>query len=69
MVPVRTVFIKCYNSYLIKQLSSRDTSFSFVDRLKWLSEKGLRFAGDKSKTIGQPTPVSHPHLMEGNESK
>lgn len=37
------------------------------EKLKSLSEKGLRFVGDKAKTIGQPTPESHPHLMEENE--
>ena len=41
----------------------------FSEKLKSLSEKGLRFVGDKAKTIGQPTPESHPHLMEGNESE
>ena len=38
-------------------------------KLKGLSERGLRFVGDKAKTIGQPTPDSHPHLMEEDESK
>lgn len=42
---------------------------SYVEKLKNLSERGLRFSGDKSKTIGQPTPDSHPHLMEEDESK
>ncbi|CAH3025515.1 unnamed protein product [Porites evermanni] len=37
------------------------------EKLKNLSERGLRFSGDKSKTIGQPTPDSHPHLMEEDE--
>ncbi|KAL9988651.1 hypothetical protein ACROYT_G003121 [Oculina patagonica] len=37
------------------------------ENLKSLSERGLRFVGDKSKTIGQPTPESHPHLMEEDE--
>lgn len=41
----------------------------FSEKLKSLSEKGLRFVGDKAKTIGQPTPESHPHLMEENESE
>lgn len=38
-------------------------------KLKGLSERGLRFVGDKAKSIGQPTPDSHPHLMEEDESK
>lgn len=41
----------------------------FSEKLKSLSEKGLRFVGDKAKTIGQPTPESHPHLMEESESE
>ena len=41
----------------------------FSEKLKSLSEKGLRFVGDKAKTIGQPTPESHPHLMEEHESE
>ncbi|XP_020627391.1 probable Xaa-Pro aminopeptidase 3 isoform X2 [Orbicella faveolata] len=36
-------------------------------KLKGLSERGLRFVGDKAKSIGQPTPDSHPHLMEEDE--
>lgn len=36
-------------------------------KLKCLSERGLGFAGDKSRTIGQPTSESHPHLLEEGE--
>lgn len=42
---------------------------NFTEKLKGLSERGLRFVGDKAKYIGQPTPDSHPHLMEEHEGK
>ncbi|KAK2566051.1 Xaa-Pro aminopeptidase 3 [Acropora cervicornis] len=42
-------------------------SDSSEERLKCLSKKGLRFTGDKTKTIGQATPESHPHLLKIDE--
>ena len=54
-----------------KDNSSLTSQFiiNLTEKLKGLSKRGLRFVGDKAKTIGQPTPDSHPHLMEEDESK
>lgn len=58
-------------SLLLKENSLLTSQFmiNLTEKLKGLSERGLRFVGDKAKTIGQPTPDSHPHLMEEDESK